>query len=99
MRYLDGQFQEKVLAMGSISGWDWAARSPDMNPLDFFCWVYVKSQVFTFGGRPQNMGDLRNKITMVVNRLDPDMNKRAVFDVRDRAQKVINANGGYIEID
>ena len=99
MRYLDGQFQEKVLAMGSISGWDWAARSPDMNPLDFFCWGYVKSQVFTVGGRPQNMGDLRNKITMVVNRLDPDMIKRAVFDVRDRAQKVINANGGYIEKD
>ena len=43
------------------------------------------------------MVDLRNKIRMVVNQLDPDMIRRAVFDVRDRAQKVINANGGYIE--
>ena len=35
--------------------------------------------------------------TLVVNQLDPDMIKKAVFDVRDRAQKVMNANGGYIE--
>ena len=97
MRFLNGQFREKVLAMGSVSGWDWSARSSDLNPLDFFCWGYVKSKVFTEGGRPQTMADLKAKITRVVSQLDPDMFKRSVFDVRDRAQKVINADGGYIE--
>ena len=74
-----------------------AARSPDLNPLDFFCWGFVKSKVFTVGGRPQSMRDLKNKITMVVNQLDSNMISRAVFDVRNRAQRVIEANGGYIE--
>ena len=97
MRYLDGQFGERVLGMGSVSGIDWAARSPDLNPLDFFCWGFVKSQVFTVGGRPQSMRDLKNKIIMVVNQLDSNMISRAVFDVRNRAQRVIEANGGYIE--
>ena len=41
MRYLDTQFKEKVLAMGSLRGFDWAARSPDLNPLDFFAWGYI----------------------------------------------------------
>ena len=83
--------------MGPVSGIYWAARSPDLNPLDFFCWGFVKSQVFTVGGRPQSMRDLKNKITMVVNQLDSNMISRAVFDVRNRAQRVIEANGGYIE--
>ena len=43
------------------------------------------------------MRDLKNKITMVVNQLDSNMISRAVFDVRNRAQRVIEANGGYIE--
>ena len=43
------------------------------------------------------MEDLKVKITRVVSQLDPAMVRRAVFDVRSRAQKVINANGGFIE--
>ena len=74
MRYLDNQFGQNTLAMGSISGWDWAARSPDMNPLDFFAWGYLKSKVFEVGGRPQNMAEMKAKITRVVNKLVPDMN-------------------------
>ena len=88
MRYLDGQFNEKVLAMGSVSGWDWSAKIST---------PWTTSQVFSVGGRPQTMAALKNKITMVVNQLDPDMIRSPVFDVRDRAEKVINARGGYIE--
>ena len=45
----------------------------------------------------KSMKDLKNKITMVVNQLDSNLISRAVFDVRNRAQRVIKANGGYIE--
>ena len=34
---------------------------------------------------------------LVVNQLDHYMIRKAVFDVRDWAQKFIYANGGYIE--
>ena len=47
--------------------------------------------------RLRNGGGPLSPPTLVVNQLDPDMIKRAVFDVRDWTQKVINANGGYIE--
>ena len=33
---LDGQFGENVIGMDSYRGQDWPARSPDLNPLDFF---------------------------------------------------------------
>ena len=37
------------------------------------------------------------KNKLVVKQLGPDLIKKSVFDLRDRAQKVVNAKGGYIE--
>lgn len=39
---------------------EWPARSPDLNPLDFFLWGHLKSVVYTH--RPNNLEDLRQKI-------------------------------------
>ena len=57
LKYLDGQFGER---MDSIKGQDWPARSPDLNPLDFFAWDYIKSRVF----RPK---PVTNEIMKLVN--------------------------------
>ena len=46
LTYLDGQFGDRMIAMDSYRGNDWPARSPDCNPLDFFCWGFLKSKVF-----------------------------------------------------
>ena len=36
MRYLDRKFEGRVVSRRVIRGHDWPARSPDLNPLDFF---------------------------------------------------------------
>ena len=36
------------------------ARSPDLNPLDFFLWSHLKSLVYTTA--VENVEDLRNRI-------------------------------------
>ena len=46
MKYLDERFQNRSLAMGRIRGFDWPARSPDLNPLDFCVWGVQKEKVF-----------------------------------------------------
>ncbi|GLV34037.1 hypothetical protein CBL_05057 [Carabus blaptoides fortunei] len=38
----------------------WPPRSPDLTPLDFFLWAYVKDKVFI--SPPENVQDLKNKI-------------------------------------
>ena len=45
MRYLDRQFDGRVISRRAIRGVDWPARSPDLNPLDFCMWGYLKSKV------------------------------------------------------
>ena len=43
MTYLDGQFGSRMLAMDIIQGHDCPARSPDLNPLDFFLLGFSKA--------------------------------------------------------
>ena len=95
MQYLDRQFNNRVLAMSTISGFDWPARSPDLNPLDFCVWGVLKEKVFK--PRPQTVEELKDRIRFEVGRLDKSMLKRACQDVRFRCERVIIAGGGFIE--
>jgi hypothetical protein len=45
MKYLDSQFQDRVVSWKLVRGRDWPARSPDRNPCDFCLWGYLKSKV------------------------------------------------------
>ena len=42
--YLLRTFHGKLIANGGTVAWP--ARSPDLNPLDFFLWGHLKSQVY-----------------------------------------------------
>jgi hypothetical protein len=95
LRYLDGQFGERMLAMNSTRGMDWASRSPDLNPLDYFVWGYLKSKVFQ--PMPKTMTVLKNRIKVEVDNLDQDMVRRAVWDLRSRARRVVEKQGCFIE--
>ena len=95
LAYLDGQFGSRMLAMDSIQGHVWPARSPDLNPLDFFCWGFRKHKVFT--PKQHTMQELKERIIQEVANLDKSMIKRACADVTKRCTKVLAANGGYIE--
>ena len=44
MLYLDAQFGDRVVSRKPIQGRDWPARSPDLNPCDFFLWGLFEVQ-------------------------------------------------------
>ncbi|XP_034254123.1 uncharacterized protein LOC117652963 [Thrips palmi] len=49
----------------------WPARSPDLTPLDFFLWGYVKARVYDT--RPENRDELKARIEAVFATVDEDM--------------------------
>lgn len=95
MRYLDSQFGDRVVSRNSIQGRDWPARSPDLNPLDYFLWGYLKSKVYS--PWPRNLDDLETNIRREVRNLQPAMIRRAIMEIKVRAQKCLNARGGHFE--
>ena len=49
MRYLDNKFGDHVISRRALRGREWPPRSPDLSPLDFFLWGFLKSKVLSFG--------------------------------------------------
>ncbi|XP_025422162.1 uncharacterized protein LOC112691923 [Sipha flava] len=53
----------------------WPARSPNLTPLDFFLWGYLKTVVYA--DPSVNLQDLKNKIKVVCDILSEDQIKVA----------------------
>ncbi len=60
--WLKDKFDNRWIGRGgSIS---WAPRSPDMTPLDFFLWGYIKNNVYK--NNIKDLDDLKIKITQEI---------------------------------
>jgi hypothetical protein len=71
------------------------ARSPDLNPLDFFLWGYVKIVVYN---RPiHNEEDFRNRLQGVFGTITPEMVRASKLNLLRRAQLCLEMNGGHFE--
>ena len=68
--YLDRRFPGRLIGRGGTQ--PWAARSPDLTPLDFFAWGFIKSKVYT-GRRNGYLAELRNRIIDAVQKITPQM--------------------------
>lgn len=74
----------------------WPPRSPDLNPLDYFLWGYLKDKVYT--AVPINtVEELTARILAAVRTITPEMLQGAVSGLVRRAQLCIEADGGHFE--
>lgn len=73
----------------------WPARSPDLTPLDFFLWGYLKERVYE--QEPEGPNHLRRLITEACRQIPPHMLQQARMSLLHRAQICINAAGGHFE--
>ena len=86
---------------GKVIGRDlehyWPARSPDLTPLDFFLWGYLKQKVYKH--RPfTNVQHLENTIRDCCANIRPQFLKNAVKDVNRRTVICIERGGRHTEM-
>ena len=74
---------------------EWAARSPDLTPLDFYLWGYVKQKVYK--NYHNDLDELRTSITNVLHSIQPDVLKTVFSNISKRLNLVIQKNGAHIE--
>lgn len=91
--YLDNQFPAKWI--GRRGRIEWPARSPDMTPLDYFLWGYLKSKVYAT--QPQTLEELRNRILREAGVIDREMIHRAVTAFYDRIAACQEVGGRQFE--
>ena len=76
----------------------WPPRSPDLNPMDFFFWGYLKYLVYrdeSFSAT--TIGRLKEKIKECIATIPVDMLLRVVQSVAPRLEAVIENHGQHIE--
>lgn len=73
----------------------WPARSPDLTPLDFWFWGYLKDRVYLT--RPENEEILRQRIINACREIPPNLILNATNGVTRRCQLCVQQGGGQFE--
>lgn len=73
----------------------WPARSPDLTPLDFFLWGYIKSLVYITP--VMTLQELEHRILRAFETITPEMLERVAENNLRRARECRAQNGGHFE--
>ncbi|GBL91614.1 hypothetical protein AVEN_23665-1 [Araneus ventricosus] len=91
---LDEKFRRRWIGRGdSIS---WPPRYPDITPLDFFLWEYVKNIVYQSPIRDTD--ELKSRITAATKSVDSEMLHRTWLEISYRLCVLSTSNAEHIEI-
>lgn len=74
---------------------EWPARSPDLTPLDFFLWGYLKSKVYT--NRPGNIRELKDRIRQEMLNITPAVLQNVRDECIARFAHCLAVNGEQFE--
>lgn len=73
----------------------WPAHSPDLTPLDFYLWGFMKTQVYAMN--PESLPDLKKAIRKVARAITPQTCAKAIAEVGRRTELCILRDGGHLE--
>ena len=85
MEVLRNRFPGKLISrFGDI---EWPARSPDLPPLDFFLWGYLKGKVYR--NKPQSVDELKNAIRTEISLIGQDVLQKVMENMLKRAESCV----------
>ena len=74
----------------------WSPRSPDLSPLDYFVWGFLKDRVYQV--QSKNLEELKQRIQpQCCGEISQAMMRNAVCSFRARLEKCIAVNGQSVE--
>ena len=89
-KWLKSKFHQKLIDKDQ-----WPPRSPDINPCDFFLWVYLKSRVYS--PLPKNLDDLKANITREIKKISLETLEKVFSNFLKRCTNLISVSGGHVE--
>lgn len=94
LNFLRQKFANRILS--DRTDRPWPPNSPDLTPLDFFLWGYLRNQVYK-NPRPKTIFELREKIIQCYNEIPRAMFRHACCAVPKRIQLCLERQGGHFE--
>lgn len=91
--WLEENFPNRWIGRGGPISWP--ARSPDLNPLDFFVWGFIKQKVYATP--PPNAEEVRIRINTAVLQITPEKLERVMQTIPKRLQLCLQTEGFQFE--
>ena len=91
--WLDQEFPDKWIGRGGP--FEWAPRCPDLNPLDFCIWGYLKHKVYSV--KIRDIGHLRTRIEEECRAIPVEMLEKIPDHLERRLTSCLNAGGMHFE--
>ncbi|GBO22716.1 hypothetical protein AVEN_46074-1 [Araneus ventricosus] len=92
--FLDTTFPQRWIGMDAVMSWP--PLSPDITPLDFCLWGYVKQHVYS--ERINDINHLKQRITDVIHSVTPDVLTRVWEELDYRLDECKAINGAHIKL-
>lgn len=73
----------------------WPPRSPDMTPLDYFLWGYIKCKAYEV--EPTTPENMQQRIHTIIREIDENFILRAILSLRRRLDMCIQKQGHHFE--
>lgn len=93
LAYLESIFEKKIIL--NKTTFEWPPNSPDLNPLDFFFWGYLKDKVFKYKNRNRNK--LKENFSDCIKSIEPELIEKVIHAFPSRIEKCLKAEGEYFE--
>lgn len=74
---------------------EWPARSPDLTPLDFYLWGYLKTKVYVI--KPRNIEELETRIRQEIRLIPPRVLSSLQNEFYNRLAFCQEVNGAHFE--
>jgi hypothetical protein len=91
--YLNEQFPGRW--MGRYGPIRWPARSPDLNPLDFFLWGYCKESIYKT--LPEDVDDLETRLRYAIWNIEEEVMENVQLNLLKRMRACIRMDGAHFE--
>uniref|UniRef100_A0A914CJX3 Tc1-like transposase DDE domain-containing protein n=1 Tax=Acrobeloides nanus TaxID=290746 RepID=A0A914CJX3_9BILA len=95
--FLNDKFPEAWVGPGANYA-TWPKLSPDIHPLCFFLWGYIKSKVYEKPIAPDGINELSLRIQQAFMEIIPEMLKAASKAYKDRLRAVVENDGNLVDV-
>lgn len=74
---------------------NWPPRSPDLSPLDFYLWGFLKDRVYN--NKPSTIAELKSNIISEMEKITTDTLGRVISNFEKRLEQCREKKGGYLD--
>jgi hypothetical protein len=93
--FLNRQLSERWIGRGGSTYW--TPRSPDLTPLDFFLWGFVKDEVYV-PLMPITLNHLKDRTRTAITKIDQPLLQNVLHEVAYRLDVCRATHGARIEL-